>query len=108
MDHHHPKINAWAIAVLLLLCRAAFAHGAVDCGAVTALVSNCSNFITYGVPDPTLGSPCCDAVVSLNSLADTTDNRRSVCRCLVSLMSTYNPNVSAIGRLPVYGFYHSV
>ncbi|KAF3433020.1 hypothetical protein FNV43_RR24122 [Rhamnella rubrinervis] len=71
-----------------------------ECSTITALVSACSTFITYGSPDPFPGSPCCDAMASLNTLADTTENRRFVCRCLMGLITTYNPNATAIATLP--------
>ncbi|CAI9767655.1 unnamed protein product [Fraxinus pennsylvanica] len=72
----------------------------VDCTTITALISACSSFVTYGVPDPVPGSPCCIAMTSLNSMADTSDNRRGVCWCLMDLITTYNPNATAIATLP--------
>lgn len=75
-------------------------HSTPDCSTITALVSACSTFITYGSPDPYPGTPCCDAMASLNTLADTTENRRLVCRCLMGLITTYNPNATAIATLP--------
>ncbi|OVA14131.1 Plant lipid transfer protein/Par allergen [Macleaya cordata] len=84
----------WA-AVLMVMVGAN-----IECSTVTVLVATCSNFITYGAPEPTPGSPCCDALLSLNNLADSTDNRISVCRCLMGLVTTYNPNTTAITALP--------
>ncbi|CAM8880983.1 unnamed protein product [Rhodiola kirilowii] len=72
----------------------------VDCGTVTSFISACSTFVTYGSPDPIPGSPCCDAVLSLNNLADAAEDRRSVCRCIMGLIATYNPNATAIATLP--------
>lgn len=88
------------INVLVFLTWAAAASDSIDCTIVTSLLSACSNFISHGSPDPIPGSPCCDAVVSLNHLADSKDNQRSVCRCLMGLISTYNPNATAIATLP--------
>ncbi|XP_034710095.1 putative non-specific lipid-transfer protein 14 [Vitis riparia] len=88
------------MGILMVLSWAQTTMAAIDCSTVTALVSACSTFITYGAPDPIPGSPCCDAVVGLNSIADSIDNRRSVCRCLMSLIATYNPNATAIATLP--------
>ncbi|KZV46905.1 non-specific lipid-transfer protein 14 [Dorcoceras hygrometricum] len=84
-------------AVLLSRLRVSFA---TDCTTVTSLVSACSNFVTYGSPDPIPGSPCCVAMTSLNNLADSGDNIRNVCRCLMELISTYSPNATAIATLP--------
>ncbi|XWS37783.1 hypothetical protein CRYUN_Cryun19dG0074700 [Craigia yunnanensis] len=67
------------------------------------LISAFSTFITYGSPDPYPGSPCCDAVTNLNLIADSTNNSSSVCGlcgCLMGLITTYNPNSTAIATLP--------
>ncbi|KAF8412311.1 hypothetical protein HHK36_000272 [Tetracentron sinense] len=72
----------------------------IDCTTVTGLVSACSTFITYGSPDPIPGTPCCDALESLNNMADSIDNRRSMCRCIMGLITTYNPNATALATLP--------
>ncbi|KAF9601324.1 hypothetical protein IFM89_018752 [Coptis chinensis] len=84
----------------MLLLMGISVSSAVDCTAVTALVATCSNFITYGTPDPMPGSPCCDALLGLNNMADSIDSRRSICRCIMSLITTYNPNATAIATLP--------
>lgn len=85
------------VAVVLSRFRVAFS---ADCTIVTSLVSACSNFVTNGSPDPIPGSPCCVAMTSLNNLADSGDNIRTVCRCLMELISTYSPNATAIATLP--------
>ncbi|XP_073291080.1 putative non-specific lipid-transfer protein 14 [Primulina huaijiensis] len=85
------------VAVVLSWFRVAFS---ADCTIVTSLVSACSSFVTYGSPDPIPGSPCCVAMTSLNNLADSGDNIRTVCRCLMELISTYSPNATAIATLP--------
>lgn len=73
----------------------------IECSSMTALVSTCYAFITYGSPDPSPGSPCCNAMESLKVLSDpTVENRRFACRCLMSLISTYNPNAYALATLP--------
>ena len=75
--------------------------GIIECSTVTAQVSACSTFITYGAPYPIPGSPCCDAVVGLNAIAsDSVDNRRSLCGCLMGLIATYTANATAISTLP--------
>lgn len=89
------------IGVVILLSSAPFASAVIECSTVTQLFSACSTFITYGSPDPIPGSPCCDAMSGLNMIANTGDNnRQSVCRCLMGLINTYNPNATAIGTLP--------
>ncbi|XP_073112140.1 putative non-specific lipid-transfer protein 14 [Elaeis guineensis] len=89
------------LVLVLVLGWATAVAGLMDCSTVTSLLSTCSNFATYGTPDPTLGTPCCDGVVSLYNIAsDSTDNRRSACSCLMALITTYNPNATAIARLP--------
>ncbi|XP_073309648.1 putative non-specific lipid-transfer protein 14 [Primulina huaijiensis] len=85
------------VAVVLYRFRVAFA---ADCTTVTSLVSACSSFVTYGSPDPIPGSPCCVAMTSLNNLADSGDNIRTVCRCVMELISNYSPNATAIATLP--------
>ncbi|XP_057481371.1 putative non-specific lipid-transfer protein 14 [Actinidia eriantha] len=88
------------MGVLMLVSRAASVSAVIDCTTVVALISACSTFVTYGSPDPIPRSPCCDAVGSLDSLADTADDRQSVCRCLMDLITTYKPNATAIATLP--------
>ncbi|XWS61126.1 hypothetical protein CRYUN_Cryun07bG0098500 [Craigia yunnanensis] len=89
------------IGVLMLLSWATSIAAAVDCTTVTGLISACSTFIAYGSPDPYPGSPCCDAVTNLNLITDdSTVNRRSVCGCLMGLITTYNPNSTGIATLP--------
>ncbi|TXG70861.1 hypothetical protein EZV62_005796 [Acer yangbiense] len=88
--------------MLLLTCATTTSQPttAIDCATVTTLLSSCTTFITYGTPDPIPGSPCCDAMFSLNLAADSTDSRRFICRCLMGLITTYNPNATAIATLP--------
>ncbi|GFP92228.1 zinc-metallopeptidase peroxisomal [Phtheirospermum japonicum] len=73
---------------------------AADCATVTALVSACSSFVMYGSPDPIPGSPCCVAMTSLNNLADSGDNRRAVCRCVMDLIAAYSSKATAIATVP--------
>lgn len=88
------------IAVVILLSWAVTVAADIDCTTVTEFLSTCSTFITYGSPDPLPGSPCCDAMMSLNQAVETDGSRQSVCRCIMSLISTYNPNATAIATLP--------
>ncbi|KAL0358978.1 UNVERIFIED_CONTAM: hypothetical protein Sangu_0747200 [Sesamum angustifolium] len=39
-------------------------------------------------------------MTSLNNLADSGDNRRDVCRCLMDLIAAYNHHATAIATLP--------
>ncbi|GFP84776.1 putative non-specific lipid-transfer protein 14 [Phtheirospermum japonicum] len=87
------------VTAAILLSRSS-ASAADDCGTVTALVSACSSFVTYGSPDPIPGSPCCVAMTSLNNLADSGDNRRAVCRCVMDLIANYSSNATAIATVP--------
>ncbi|KAA8533758.1 hypothetical protein F0562_031275 [Nyssa sinensis] len=86
------------VLTLLLWATAVWAEG--DCTTVTALISACSTFVTYGTPDPIPGSPCCDAMMSLDGIAESIDNRRLVCQCVMGLITSYNPNATAIATLP--------
>nr|UZQ19746.1 putative non-specific lipid-transfer protein 14 [Gleditsia microphylla] len=89
------------IGTLMLLWWAPLAWAAVECSTVTEAFSACSTFIADGSPAPTPGSPCCDAVSGLNTIANSTvENRQSVCRCLMGLIASYNPNFSAVANLP--------
>ncbi|KAK6121689.1 hypothetical protein DH2020_044557 [Rehmannia glutinosa] len=93
--------TVFAIGVAaILFSRSAAVSAADDCSTVTALVSACSSFVTYGSPDPIPGSPCCVAMTTLNNLADSGDNRRGVCRCLMDLITVYSSNATAIATLP--------
>ncbi|EPS60737.1 hypothetical protein M569_14063 [Genlisea aurea] len=93
-------VTAAAVVLVAAITAAAVSPEDADCTTVTGLISACSTFVTYGSPDPILGSPCCSAMTSLNDLADSGDNRRTVCRCVMDMISTYNPNATAIATLP--------
>lgn len=86
--------------LLVLLSLATSIAATVDCTTVTGLLSACSTFITYGSPDPFPGSPCCEAVTNLSVIADSTDNRRSVCGCIMGLIASYSTNSTGIATLP--------
>ncbi|KAL5567821.1 hypothetical protein UlMin_024396 [Ulmus minor] len=88
------------IGVLFFLTLASLAFGIPECSSVTSLFFSCSTFITYGTPDPYPGSPCCYAMTSLDFISESSSNRRFVCRCLMGLITTYNPNATAISSLP--------
>ncbi|XAR66219.1 hypothetical protein NMG60_11012369 [Bertholletia excelsa] len=89
------------VALVLGVSLAVSVVGAsVDCTIVTGLISACSTFVTYGSPDPMPGSPCCDAISTLDTLSSSMDNRQSVCGCLMGLITTYNTNATAIATLP--------
>lgn len=96
----HKTLTAISISILLWLGLAIWASAEVDCTTVTTLISSCSSFIVHGFPDPMPGSPCCEGVNSLNVIADTADNKQSVCRCLMGLISTYHTNATAIATVP--------
>lgn len=72
-----------------------------DCSTVTALIYTCSPYITYGFPEPVPGTPCCDAMTTMNMIeaAEPADGH-TVCRCLMGLITAYSPNASAIAALP--------
>ncbi|KAJ4706077.1 Non-specific lipid-transfer protein [Melia azedarach] len=100
MESHKTTIT---MAMSILLTWAAsyiFTSAETDCTTVTTLISSCSTFISDGSPDPFPGSPCCEAMTSLNLISNSTDNRPFVCRCLMGLINTYTPNATAIATLP--------
>ncbi|KAG5230654.1 non-specific lipid-transfer protein [Salix suchowensis] len=84
----------------LLLSWAVAVAADVDCTTVTGFLSACSTFINYGTPDPLPGSPCCDSMVSLDVIAESGNNRRCICQCLMALINNYNPNATVIATLP--------
>ncbi|PON50834.1 Lipid transfer protein/Par allergen [Parasponia andersonii] len=88
------------IGVMVLLSWASVVSGEQECSTVAALFSSCSNFVTYGPPDPFPESPCCYAMKSLTVIAGSVANRRFVCRCLTGLISIYKPNSNALSSLP--------
>ncbi|CAN1274247.1 Putative non-specific lipid-transfer protein 14 [Linum perenne] len=86
-----------ALSLLLLLSTTSSID---DCSTVTGLISACTSFITYGSPDPLPGSPCCDGMSTLGTVAESAGSGASVCRCLMGLIATYNPNATTIATLP--------
>ncbi|KAM7274016.1 hypothetical protein ACFE04_028680 [Oxalis oulophora] len=98
----YKRMQSIVLLSLLLLswARPSPAVAPVECSTVTSLLSVCSNFISYGQPDPVPGSSCCDAMRTLDFVGEQSDSRRSICGCLMSLISSYNPNATAIAILP--------
>ncbi|KAL8148248.1 putative non-specific lipid-transfer protein 14 [Apium graveolens] len=94
------KVVAATYILMMMTTSVSQAAIAIDCTTVTALISACSSFVTFGAPDPFPGSPCCQAMASLNNLSDTLEQRQSVCRCIMGLITSYNPNATAIATLP--------
>lgn len=98
-----PRNSSAAVRALMVLwCTVAVvAAETMDCSTVIALTSRCSDFIAYGGLEPGQGSPCCNGLASLNSImADSIDNRRTACSCIVALTTAYHPNATTIARLP--------
>ncbi|CAL5407781.1 unnamed protein product [Camellia sinensis] len=93
------KVVAIIAVVFMLLSKLVSVKAEIDCATVTLLVSACSMFVRYGSPDPFPGSPCCEAVGRLNGLADSSEDRQSVCRCFMGLI-TNSANATAIATLP--------
>jgi hypothetical protein len=98
MEMVKQKASTVVIGVLMwVIIIAECGSGAIiECSTVTSLVSTCSTFIANGSPDPLPGTPCCDAIVSLNAIGD----QRFVCGCMMGLISTNGPNATAIAILP--------
>ncbi|XP_038993408.1 putative non-specific lipid-transfer protein 14 [Hibiscus syriacus] len=92
--------HKFMMPVLMLLSCSTSIGAAVDCTTVTDLISVCATFITYGSPDPYPGSPCCEAITNLSLMTRSTANRRSLCWCLMGLITANNPNSTAIATLP--------
>ncbi|KAG6660400.1 putative non-specific lipid-transfer protein 14 [Carya illinoinensis] len=86
--------------ISMLVSLAISVSAANECSTVRAFVSACHPFVTYGTPDPFPGSPCCDAMMALNAIADSADDRRVICGCMMDLITTFNPNATAIATLP--------
>ena len=74
------------VLLLLLLSWAVAVAADVDCTTLAGFLTACSTFITYGTPDPLPGSPRCDSMMSLNVIAESGNNRRSICQCLMGLI----------------------
>ncbi|KAG4123416.1 hypothetical protein ERO13_D11G325151v2 [Gossypium hirsutum] len=81
---------------------------AVECTTVRELISFCATFISNGSPDPYPGTPCCEAVTNLYMMTHSTDNRRSLCGCLMGLVTANNSNSTAIATLPGFVVSRSV
>ncbi|KAK3403873.1 hypothetical protein EUGRSUZ_K00232 [Eucalyptus grandis] len=94
-----PRLAPMVMMVIASLLLLGAAEAAVDCATVRALVSTCSAFIAYGTPDPYPGTPCCDAMTTLNMVAEPLEDRRAVCSCLMGLINAYSPNATAIATL---------
>ncbi|OAY49409.1 non-specific lipid-transfer protein A-like [Manihot esculenta] len=72
---------------------------AIDCGQVSSSLAPCIPFLTGGDASPSSG--CCSGVKNLNSLAQTTADRRAACDCIKTAAARY-PNIKddAASSLP--------
>ncbi|KAK4789552.1 hypothetical protein SAY86_016856 [Trapa natans] len=103
---HTRSLSSWGfltvpLLMIILTLLVKSQPQLTDCSTVTALVYTCSPYITFGFPEPVPGTPCCDAMTTMNMIvaAEPTDGH-TVCRCMMALISTYSPNASAIAALP--------
>ncbi|XP_042510056.1 putative non-specific lipid-transfer protein 14 [Macadamia integrifolia] len=93
--------EVWVMVIIAIVSFLFLVGGTSDCTTVAALLTTCSNFISYGTPDPVPGSSCCNALVSLKIMAESTrSNQKLLCRCLMGLIITYNTNATAIATMP--------
>ncbi|KAJ4956377.1 hypothetical protein NE237_013160 [Protea cynaroides] len=92
--------EAWVMGTLAMVSFLTLIDGTSDCTRVTTLLSTCSRFISSGRPDPVPGSPCCNYLVSLKNLAESTSNQVLLCRCFMGLIVAYNTNATAIATIP--------
>jgi len=68
---------------------------AITCGAVTENLAPCLQYLETG-QGPTFA--CCEGIKTLNSMAVTTDDRRTVCRCMKAAAAAFpglNPAFTA-------------
>ncbi|KAJ1700922.1 hypothetical protein LUZ63_000701 [Rhynchospora breviuscula] len=95
------KTSYWTATILLLICCINVTSASVDCTTVLSLISGCSNYVEFGDPEPVLGTPCCDGMANMYRVAsDSVENKRSTCDCLLGFITMYNPNATAVARLP--------
>ncbi|KAJ4890153.1 Non-specific lipid-transfer protein 12 [Raphanus sativus] len=90
------------IACLLVLkvYMAAPTESHITCGIVTSTLAQCMGYLTNFSPVPS--DYCCAEVKALNEMAQTTPDRRQVCKCLKSLAKANNGfiNIELVGTLP--------
>ncbi|KAF0909612.1 hypothetical protein E2562_039015 [Oryza meyeriana var. granulata] len=92
---------AGVLAVAVACCAASSSSSQLDCGTVTSLLSGCAAFVRHGAQLPSPGTACCDGVAGLYAVAaDSTDNWRSVCRCMARLVRRHSSKASAVALLP--------
>ena len=88
------------MAVMCMVFGALVTEGALTCAQVQNAVMPCATYLTTG-GGTTVPAACCSGIRSLNSAANTTPDRQTACRCLVSAVKslpTVNPSV--ISGLP--------
>ncbi|RAL52024.1 unnamed protein product [Cuscuta campestris] len=91
----------WFAAAALCVLAVAFAPRAeaITCGQVASSLGPCLSYLrgAGGMPPPT----CCSGVKSLNSMAQTTADRKTACSCLKSVAGSVNGlNAQTAAALP--------
>ncbi|VFQ79496.1 unnamed protein product [Cuscuta campestris] len=80
----------WFAAAAVCVLAVAFAPRAeaITCGQVASSLGPCLNYLkgAAGMPPPA----CCAGVKSLNSMAQTTPDRKTACTCLKSVAGSVN------------------
>lgn len=95
------KSIAWALSVLTLLVFACIARptDAISCGDAVGALIPCGSFLMGGgAPRPS--AQCCQGAQSLNKLATSPVDRRTVCECFVKSGPSFGVKPERVKLLP--------
>ncbi|CAF2046806.1 hypothetical protein YC2023_110266 [Brassica napus] len=86
--------------LVLKVYMAAPAESHITCGIVTSTLAQCMGYLTNFFPVPS--DYCCAEVKGLNQMAQTTPDRRQVCKCLKAVAKENKGFISIelVGTLP--------
>ncbi|XP_072954665.1 non-specific lipid-transfer protein 1-like [Typha angustifolia] len=87
------------VVFAVLLIASPHVADAITCGQVTSSISQCLSYAKTGTGMPPSG--CCSGVKSLNSLAKTSADRQTACKCLKTIAgSVRGLKPAAISGIP--------
>lgn len=97
--------SKWVITVMVIAVimgsTADAGSGSISCGDAVSTLVPCESFV-LGSSLPPPSAECCSSAQKLESMADTTEKRRALCRCFEQVSPSFGVKPDRVKSLPVY------